>query len=152
MVEDRLLWTRISRLAPIYFIQEVLALYRFGAESFTSRLTRSSMRDREWEYIMTLTEVSGGADSAISKQAARVINNSLSACEVGRAKRLEMIASALHRVLADPRFGFSGKLSVLMRLTLEALPLALVQTGRNRAGPCMNRIARRMRAEDRDQA
>ena len=143
MLEDRLLWTRISRLAPVYFIPEVLALYRITADNWTSRQTDSSRGDAEWEYLMTLARVLGGADSAMSRRAVQMINGLIFSRKAERARRFEMVASALHRVLADACFGFSGKLSVLLRLTLEALPLELTRAFRHRARSLLGATAGR---------
>jgi glycosyltransferase involved in cell wall biosynthesis len=147
-IEDYLLWTELSRLAPFYYMPTTLAFYRIGTRSWTSLQTVPSKREADWEYIMTLAKAFGGADSALSRRAARMISGLFFPGEAERAKRFEMVASALRRVLADPHFGSSGKLSVLLHLTVETLPAALMKASRHRLESWLSVRTRRIPAED----
>ncbi len=151
-VEDYLLWTELLRLAPVYYIPSTLALYRIGAQSWTSRQTISSRRDAEWEYVMTLARMSGGADGAISRRVASMTGSLFFSAGVGWSQRFGSGASALRRVMADPHFGFSGKLSVLLSLASREIPSQLMAAARHRARPLLSTKARRIPAEDTDQA
>ena len=147
-VEDYLLWTELLKLTQAFYIPETLASYRVGAQSWTSRQTVVSRRDAEWEYVMTLARVSGAADSAISRRAARMISSLLFSSGVEWSKRVGDGASALRRVIADPHFGFSGKLSVLLKLASEEIPSELIAALRHRARPLLGMKPRRIPAED----
>lgn len=132
MVEDRLLWTMVARLAPVYFIPEVLALWRLSADNWTCSQTSKSRQDAEWEYLLTLSMMSGGADAAMAERGARLIEGLYLSREAGRAGRFAPAASALYRVLAGSYFGLSGKVSLLLRLTTEILPADLALSLRHR--------------------
>jgi glycosyltransferase involved in cell wall biosynthesis len=147
-IEDYLLWTELLRLAPAYYLPKTLALYRIGARSWTSRQTVPSRREADWEYIMTLAQAFGGADSALSRRAARMIGSLLFSSGVVWSRRLGNSAAALRRVIADTHFGFSGKLSVLLNLAAVEIPLELLAALRHRARPLLGMRARRIQAGD----
>ena len=133
-IEDYLLWTEVSRLAPVYYVPETLALYRVHADTWTARQTPLSILDADWEYLITLAKDIGGADRAISDKAAKAIRRYRSLSGTPHRTRWSRMAHATAFVLSSDLFGPRTKLHILRQVADDGRSFRRLRAAVSRVG------------------
>jgi glycosyltransferase involved in cell wall biosynthesis len=69
--EDQIMWTRIAKHVPVYYLPRALALYRVHSDSWSGRQNPLSVVDAEVEYLLRLASDARGMDTLVADALAR---------------------------------------------------------------------------------
>ena len=116
--EDSVVWARIMRSHPIFFVPEVLSLYRLHAGSCLGGMDPVARVDSAWRYYTHIAQSREDRDAVLVRMLLSFMARFMKCVELPVRERWQRARAAGHELLAE---AYCGRARVTWRLCLAAL-------------------------------